>query len=170
MKKRFLMSLVSLLCLFATCLACVSCGKLKLVEKSELGLNFAIPEDFERTYGLFADIEYGNDETAFFADVMSYSELELSSGASVRECTEKILDNMKFGGVEIIYNDEKKTATFDTWATDETRTESYYNYITVLVGENAVFVARYVCSGDEKSMKKYSDDFIEMSAYLSVRQ
>ena len=147
-----------------------SCGELKVVEKSELGLNFVIPEDYERTHTLYADIEYGNGKTAFFADAMSYSELELSSGATVRECTEKILDNMEFGGVEIVYDDAAGMARFDTWATDEAGNESYYNYITVLVGTNYVYVARYVCPGVEKEIKKHTKDFNEMSSRLSVRQ
>ena len=168
MKKAIsLIACVSLIILavFST----ASCGKLKVTEKSELGLNFVIPEDYERTYTNYADIEYGDGETAFFADVMPYSELELTNTATVRECTEKILDNMQFGGVTITYDDEKKTAQFDAWATDEQGAESYYNYVVVLLGKNNVYIARYVCPGDEKSMKKHNEDFAEMAARLSVK-
>jgi hypothetical protein len=155
--------------LLCVSLSAVSCGKLKVVEKTELGLTFVIPEDFERTYTYYADIEYGNGKTAFFADVMPYSELELTSSATVRECTEKILDNMNFGGVNITYNDDKKIAQFDAWASDEEGLESYYNYVVVLLGKSNVYIARYVCPGDEKSMKKYTEDFATMAASLSAK-
>lgn len=167
--KRIISMIALFALVLATALSVASCGKLKVVEKSELGLNFVIPEDYERTYTYYADIEYGDGETAFFADVMPYSELELTSAATVRECTEKILDNMQFGGVTITYNDESKTAQFDAWASDEEGAESYYNYVVVLLGKSNVYIVRYVCPGDEKSMKKHSEDFAEMASRLSVK-
>lgn len=168
--KKIFKAVISAVLMLSVLIASVSCGELKVVEKSELGLNFVVPEGFERTSTFYADIEYGDGETAFFADVMQYSELELTAGATVRECTEKILDNMKFGGVMITYDDARGTATFDTWASDGEGTESYYNYITVLLGDNYVYVARYVCPGTEKTIKKHTEDFAEMSARLSVRR
>ena len=168
--KKIFKAVISAVLMLSVLFASASCGKLKVVEKSELGLNFVIPESFERTSTFYADIEYGDGDIAFFADVMHYSELELTAGATVRECTEKILDNMEFGGVTITYDDVRGTASFDTWASDGEGAESYYNYITVLLGPEYVYVARYVCPGTEKAIKKYTEDFAEMSSRLSVRQ
>ncbi len=168
--NRICKVMISAVLMLSVLLASASCGELKVVEKSELGLNFVIPESFERTGTFYADIEYGDGETAFFADAMHYSELELTAGATVRECTEKILDNMQFGGVTITYDDARGTASFDTWASDAEGTESYYNYITVLLGPEYVYVARYVCPGTEKAIEKHTEDFAEMSSRLSARQ
>lgn len=144
------------------------CGKTKLVYKTELGLNFAVPEDFERTYNYGVDIEYSGDETAFFVDLISYSEYELEYGATVKTCTEAVIDAMNLGGTSIKYDSERNAAQFDTWATDENNTESYYNYITVLPSKNGIFVARYVCFGAEKAIDKYASDFAEMASHLTV--
>ncbi len=144
------------------------CGKQKLVYKTEMGLNFAVPEDFKRTYSYGVDIEYSGDETAFFADLIQYSVYELEYGATVKACTEAIIDAMNLGGVTIKYDSERNTAQFDTWATDEDNLESYYNYITVLPSKNGIFVARYVCPGAEKAISKYASDFAEMASHLSV--
>ncbi len=150
-----------------TVLLVQSCSKLKLVEKTEGGLNFAIPEDFERSYNYGADIEYSGEETAFFADLFPYSDYELSYGASIKECTEAVIDANKLGNVTINYDSEKNSAQFDTWASDEEGSESYYNYIVVLLSKNGIYIVRYVCAGTEKEIDKYSDDFAEMAAYLS---
>ena len=168
------------ICLFLALVVLLSvsaCG-FKTVEKSELGLSFVIPEDFVRrellqgvdysNYERFADIEYGNGEIFFFADVMPYSELGLTSSASITECTEALLDNMEYSGTNITYDQEKKTATYDTWATED-GTESYYSYITILLGKNSIYIARYACPGTDKAMEKYSKRFAEMSAILVAK-
>lgn len=155
-----------------------ACGKTKTVEKTELGLTFVIPENYVRrellpgtdygTYKRFADIEYGDGDTFFFADVITYSELELTPSATIQQCTNKILELNGFGGTNISYDEERKSASFDSLATED-YTESYYSYITVLLGKNNVYVARYACIGAEKAIKKFTPEFAKMSASLSAK-
>ncbi len=145
-----------------------SCTALKLIEKTEGGLNFAIPEDFERSYSYGSDIEYVGEDIAFFADLFPYSDYKLSYGATIKECTEAVIDANQLANVTIEYDYEKNTAKFGTWASDEGGAESYYNYIVILTSRNGVYVVRYVCAGTEKEMNKHLDDFAEMASYLSV--
>lgn len=169
--------IISLLLACVILLSVSACG-FKTVEKSELGLSFVLPEDFVRrellpdidhsNYERFADIEYGNGEIFFFADVMPYSELGLTSSASITQCTEALLDNMEYSGTNLVYDQERKTATYDTWATED-GTESYYSYITILLGKNNVYIARYACPGTDKEMEKYSKRFAEMSLMLTAK-
>ncbi len=160
--------LLTAVLILGTVLIFQKCSALKLVEKTEGGLKFAIPEDFERSYNYGADIEYSGDDIAFFADLFPYSDYELTYGATIKECTEAVIDANSLGNVTIRYDEVKKTAQFATWATDEEGVESYYNYIVILLSKNGVYVARYVCAGTDREIKKYSEDFSEMAGYLSV--
>lgn len=163
--KKVFKPLVAAVLLVATCLSLMSCG---YVEKSELGLNFVIPDDYERLYNLVGDIEYGNDETMLVVNLKLYSDYELSSDATVAECTEKIIDAMKFENVMLTVDEENRRSQFDVWATED-GSESYYNYITVLLSDTYIYIVRYVCAGTEKAMNKHKGDFAEMASKLSVR-
>ncbi len=143
------------------------------VNKSELGLNFVIPDSFKRTYDYALDgidIEYSGEEIAFFVDLIPYTEYEenygVTSESSIKECTDAIMKAMSFEDMNIRYTDS--TAQFDVWTTDEVGSASFYNYITVLLSQNGIYVARYVCVGADEAIEKYSPIFAEMSSYLSV--
>lgn len=176
-KKNKAKSLIgALLCiamLLGVLLITASCRKedepeYALVNKTEFGLNFTVRENYVRSYTYGFDIEYSSDEVGFFVDLMPYSDYELSYGADIQTCTKKIIEVMKFGGVEINYNAEKKTSHFDAWVANEEDGESYYNYIVVLLSKNGIFIARYVCAGTDQQMQKHSADFAEMAKHLSV--
>ena len=171
--KTILKPLVVTVLLVAICLSLVSCG---YVEKSELGLNFVIPEDYERLYDfdldeeelLEGDIKYGNGETMLVVHLKLYSDYDLTPDATVAECTEKIIDAMKFKNVMLTVDEENRRSQFDVWATQD-GSVSYYNYITVLLSDSYIYIVKYVCAGSEKEMSKHKEDFVEMASKLSVR-
>ncbi len=168
-KETFLTVPAALLLIFASLTGLFGCGKLKLVHKTEYGLNFAIPEEFELSNDYGFDIEYKGKNTAFYVDLISYSEYEnIEYGSGITACTEAVIDALELGGVNINYNFEKNTAQFDAWVSDSEGAESYYNYITILISQSGIFAARYVCAGTDKAIKKNSESFAEMASYLSV--
>ncbi len=169
--KRFTKIFIALTLVISSVFTLASCDD--YVEKSELGLNFVIPDDYEREYNLYGDIEYGNGETAFIADVIPYSEYNdkgITKDSGILDCTKAIIDTMELGNVQITYNESASTAQFDTWVSDGEQGESFYNYIVILLGENNIYVVRYVCAGTEKEMDKHKGDFAEMASHLSVKK
>ncbi|MBR2466963.1 MAG: hypothetical protein IKB38_08580 [Clostridia bacterium] len=174
------LGLILLLSLVLTSFA--GCGEEVLVNKTEGGLNFVIPDDFERTYKTYTNaeeniyklFEYSSDDIGFVVDLIPYSvykhedETEFRYGESIKTCTEAIIDEMGLSST-ITYNEEKKTAQFDTWVSDEAGTEAYYSYITILLSKRGIFVARYICEGSESKIEKYVSKFAEMSSHLSVQ-
>ena len=125
------------------------------------------PDDPEKTQVKWPILEYSSDEIGFVVDLMQYSTYELSYGATVKQCTEAIIDKMGFD-TAINYDEERNVAQFDTWASDEEATEAYYSYIVILPAANGIYVARYVCEGSEETIEKYVTKFAEMAAKLSV--
>ena len=183
MKKTLATKITSaLLCavtLLGIILAFASCGKEEstyaLVNKSDLGLNFAVYENYKRTYLEDVDIEYTTDDgIGFYVDLIPYDAyqveegVKLSYGADIKTCTQAIIDKMKFPGVEISYDPEKKTARFDMVAAVEEGGASCYNYIVVLLSQRGIFVARYACPATEDQIQMYVSGFEEMAKHLSV--
>ena len=184
-KKSLSVLVLCVLILSALCSSLTSCGEeeVKLISKTEAGLNFVIPENFERTYKIYDTykdpndpektqvkwpvLEYSNDEIGFVVDLKQYSDYELSYGATVKQCTEAIIDKMGLDAA-ITYDDARNVAQFDTWASDEEGAEAYYSYIVILPAANGIYIARYVCEGSEETIEKHVSEFAEWATKLSV--
>ena len=156
-----------------------SCDKKgELVDYSELGINFRLPEEFRKFTVATADIHYSTPDVTFEVQYMpkeDFDDIEMGYyipfDMTVKEYTEFLISENGWTDpdkTEQYTYDEKRDSTSFTifWTPDPNEYDWEYYYFTIMKNEYAFYVAMFLCK--EEKYPDYSEKFVEWSSYLNL--
>ncbi len=149
-----------------------------LVEHSELGLNFMLPNEFRKFTVQTADIHYSTPEAKFEVQYMPKTDFEdiemgyyISFDMTVKEYTEFLIEENGWADPEkteqYTYDEARDATNFSFfWSPDRNLFPYEYYYFTVMKNEYAFYVAMFSCEQD--LYPNYNEKFEEWSRHLSL--
>ena len=177
--KKIIGCVLTIAVMLGVLFAFSSCDKKgKLLDYSELGMNFRLPEEFRKFTVGTADIHYSTPDVTFEIQYMPKEEFEdIEMGyyfpfeMTVKEYTEFLIDENGWADPEkteqYTYDEARNSTSFYLfWTPDPNEFPWSYYYFTVMKNEYAFYVAMFMC--EEEKYPDYSEKFVEWSSYISL--